>query len=88
MFGPAVVPRTFTLTNFLGGISRTLNVANQLIPLYNQAKPLLSNAKNILGVLKVVNEPDKVPEATFKEIKKESISDSLPINTNNPTFFI
>lgn len=90
MFGNPVVPKTFTLTKFLGGISKTLNVANQLIPLYNQARPLISNARNILGVLKTMNTKESGTLAiTNNSEKKESASDSISYtNVNNPTFFI
>ena len=89
MFGNQMVPRAFSFTKILGGISKALNVANQLIPLYNQAKPIISNARNILGVLKEVNSKDVVDdkniiESTDYQIKKEDNSS----NSNNPTFFI
>jgi hypothetical protein len=88
MFGNTVIPRTFSFTRILGGLSKTLNVANQIIPLYNQAKPLINNARNILGVLKEVNNTPiskntNIIDADYK-IKKEDTSS----NFNNPTFFI
>lgn len=89
MFGNQMVPKAFSFTKILGGISKTLNVANQLIPLYNQAKPIISNARNILGVLKEFNSKDSVNnkntiESNDYQIKKEDNSS----NSNNPTFFI
>lgn len=90
MFGNQMVPRAFNFTKILGGISKTLNVANQLIPLYNQAKPIISNARNILGVLKEFNSKDfeesknNIIESKDYKIKKEELSS----NENNPTFFI
>ena len=89
MFGNQMVPRAFSFTKILGGISKTLNVANQLIPLYNQAKPIISHARNILGVLKEFNSKDSVSnkniiESNDYQIKKEDNSS----NSNNPTFFI
>ena len=39
-------------TNMIGGISKVLGIANQVIPIYLKAKPVIHNAKNILGVLK------------------------------------
>jgi len=89
MFGTGIPTKSFSLMKVLGGISKTLNVANQLIPLYNQAKPMISNAKNILGVLKTVNSTpinNKIIETTNYEIKKEESYNSS--NFNNPTFFI
>lgn len=89
MFTNPMMPKTFSFTKILGGISKTLNVANQLIPLYNQAKPIISNARNILGVLKEFNTKDLAEskntiEAKDYEIKKEDNSS----NINAPTFFI
>ena len=91
MFGAQIPTKTFSFTKILGGISKTLNVANQLIPLYNQAKPILSNARNILDVLKDFNEPKNYTQKTIIdtedfEIKKDSNTESS--NYNNPTFFI
>lgn len=89
MFGNSMIPKTFSFTKILSGISKTLNVANQIIPLYNQAKPIISNARNILGVLKEFNTKDLAEakntiEAKDYEIKKEDNSS----NINAPTFFI
>ena len=33
-------------------MSKTLNVVNQLIPLYKEAKPMLSNAQNAFKIVK------------------------------------
>lgn len=91
MFGTPIPTKAFSFTKVLSGISKTLNVANQLIPLYNQAKPLISNARNILGVLKEVNNSTDsnkktIINTTDYEIKNEEPQDSS--NLNNPTFFI
>lgn len=87
MFGTSIPTKSFSLIKILGGVSKTLNVANQLIPLYNQAKPMITNARNILGVLKTVNttSSNNIETSDYK-IKKEESSNSS--NFNNPTFFI
>ena len=54
MFGTGIPTKSFSLIKILGGISKTLNVANQIIPIYNQAKPMISNARNLLGTLKIM----------------------------------
>lgn len=42
MFGGPVTSG-LTFTKVLGGISKTLGVANQIIPLYREAKPMINN---------------------------------------------
>ncbi len=76
---PEVLKNTLTLPKVLGGISKTIGVAKELIPLYEQAKPLWNNAKTALKVLKVMNTPDSKPTPTTslnkpKEIASPSIS--------------
>ena len=36
---------TFSLGGILNGVNRTLGIANQVIPLWQQTKPLINNAK-------------------------------------------
>lgn len=55
MFGTNTIGSGLTLTKVLGGISRGLSIANQVIPLYQQAKPMIQNAKKIMGVLREFN---------------------------------
>lgn len=89
MFGTNVTGSGLTFGKVLGGISKTLSIANQVIPLYQQAKPMINNAKTIMNVLKGLktdNKPIKkttninqdIKEVKYKEIKQQ---------TNSPTFF-
>ena len=73
-----------TFGKIIGGISKTLNIVNQAIPLYKQVRPLIS-------IFKEFNKPDTVTNSKEKSI---AISNTLPlktkitsISTNNPTFF-
>ncbi len=50
MFGPKIP--TFSLGRIVGGLSKTLGVVNQIIPLYKEAKPVIQNAKNAVGLIK------------------------------------
>lgn len=79
----------------ISGISKSLNVANQLIPIYREVKPVIGNAKTILSTLKEFRNPNiKNTQKTIlnknKNIKKDI---SLKENTsnistnNNPVFF-
>lgn len=74
----------FSLLQLIGGLSKTLNIANQMIPIYKQVKPLISNSKNVLSNLQKLN----INKAT--NINKQSISNTQNIvsNTNSPTFFL
>ena len=80
-----------TFGKVIGGISKTLNLVNQAIPLYKQMRPIISNAGSILSIFKEFNKPDTVTNSKEKSI---AISNTLPlktkitsISTNNPTFF-
>ena len=46
------VPGGFNLSRLLGGISKSLNVANQVIPIYQQLSPMVQNARRAFGALK------------------------------------
>ncbi len=90
MFG-APVQSGLTFSKVLSGISKTLSVANQVIPLYREAKPMINNAKNILSVLREMNtgSSNKDSEkAKTKEIKKDSIKKTKTNYSNSPTFFL
>ncbi len=89
MFGTPV-NSGLTLTKVISGISKTLNIANQVIPLYKEAKPMINNARTVLSVLKGMgntnnnktNNNNKVIEQKKEPIKNTTIS------TNSPKFFI
>ena len=87
MFGSNVVNSGLSFGKVLNGISKTLSIANQVIPLYQQAKPMINNAKTILSVLKGIkdtNAPAKINNITTK---KEPENKSIIENTNTPIFF-
>ena len=46
---PGVARTGLTLPKVLGGIQKTLNIANQVIPLYAQIKPIIKNAQSALS---------------------------------------
>ena len=74
---------SFSLLKIVGGLSKTLNVANQLIPLYKQIKPVLSNSGKILSNLQNINLNNKVKNATvISETSTPATSSS-----NQPIFF-
>ena len=87
MFG-APVNNSLTFTKVLGGISKTLSIANQVIPLYREAKPMINNAKTILSVLKDVNKPKQKQITNIRMGKKDTPTKTNTIITNSPSFFL
>lgn len=81
-----------TFGKVISGISKTLNIVNQAIPLYKQVRPIISNAGSILNIFKEFNKPDTLNNSKIKSITvNDTPSSSKPkinsISTNSPTFF-
>lgn len=81
-----------TFGKVISGISKTLNIVNQAIPLYKQVRPIISNAGSILSIFKEFNKPDTLTNSKTKSITVNDTSLPLKskissISTNNPTFF-
>ena len=74
----------FSLVRLLSGLSKTLNVANQVIPMYKKAKPTIENARTLFNTFKNINITDK-SDKKKELIKKEPVNSSL---INKPQFFI
>ena len=70
-----------SLTKIITGFSKTLNIANQLIPLYKQVKPIIQNGNKILSKLNNLNTTTKNNSNNNTIITKEIK------NNNQPTFF-
>lgn len=92
---PGVVKSGLSLTKVIGGVSKTLSVANQLIPLYVKAKPLINNAKSTFNVAKEIlsttnTNNHALPNKVTKTKEKRSVNTITPPikNTNNPVFFL
>ena len=92
MFGSNVTSG-FTLTKVLGGISRGLSIANQVIPLYQQVKPMVQSAKKVIGVLGELNKTNNnnsnsSNNKTTVEVTPKEKTEPIRIqSTNNPVFF-
>ena len=87
------INNNLSISKVIKGISKTLNIANQVIPLYQQVKPIINNASSILSVFKEFNSNDdknttsnssnnikttpKVLTNTLPE-KKELVANGLP----------
>lgn len=85
MFGNNIV-RPFTLTRVLSGISRSLNFANQVIPIYQQAKPMINNARQVISAIREFAHSDTPIVPAKKEIKKTVLENKVT-NSSNPVFF-
>ncbi len=82
-----------TLPKVLSGISKTLNVANQVIPIYREAKPMINNAKTIFSALKEFGKTNNTTNGTTNNTQKETTKkDTAPtsrvVSSNNPKFFL
>ncbi len=92
MFGTNVTSG-LTLTKVLGGISRGLSIANQVIPLYQQVKPMVQSAKKVIGVLGELNKTsnnnsNSSNNKTTVEVSSKEKTEPIRIqSTNNPVFF-
>ncbi len=81
-----------TFGKVISGISKTLNIVNQAIPLYKQVRPIINNAGSILSIFKEFNRPDidtniKEKSITLKDTSLPLKSTIKRISTNSPTFF-
>lgn len=96
---PGTIKTGLSLSKVISGVSKTLNVANQMFPLYMQAKPIIQNARGTLKIAKefltppkqettkqTLKMPDKnTPQKIQNKTKKESIA---AFQTSGPIFFL
>lgn len=88
MFGTNVVSSGLSLTKVLGGISKGLSIANQVIPLYQQAKPMIQNARKVMNVLGELKKTNNISKTTVDVKNVKEKTESLMIqSTNSPVFF-
>ena len=88
MFGQNTLSSALTLTKVLGGIRTSLNIVNQVIPIYKEVKPMVTNARKVLNVLKEINvpSPTKNDKVTLNTSSKEKTVKSSSLQSN-PVFF-
>lgn len=89
MFG-GPVNSGLTFTKVLSGISKTLGVANQVIPLYREAKPMINNARTILAVLKGFNGKGSTTSNNSNNISTNTKMEEVPkrVQSSGPNFFL
>ncbi len=88
---PGVARTGLTLPKVLGGIQKTLNIANQVIPLYVQVKPIIKNAQGAFSVAKgLLAAPSAKPTTPAKVQDQDTKKQDKPPVTysNNPVFFL
>lgn len=92
MFGAETAVKGLSLAKVLTGINRTLSIANQVIPLYQQAKPMIQNARSAFKLLKefapsndAKNIAQQVPEKTERVKQKKT---NITSSSNQPVFFV
>ena len=67
-----------SITKILGGISKSLSIAEQIIPIYQKISPSISNLRNIVSNFKINKNTNNIKQ--IKTITNNS-------NSHNPTFF-
>lgn len=93
MFGTNTITSSFSLSKVLGGISKGLTIANQVIPLYQQAKPMISNAKKIMNLVKEFNRSstNSTPNNNKTTLNVEKVQEKTevlkPQSNSLPVFF-
>ncbi len=75
---------SISLLKIINGLSKTINIANQMLPLYNQIKPIITSGSKMLSN---INNSTKIE--TPKQItKKETLVEvNQKNNSSLPTFF-
>ena len=82
-----VVGTGLTLTKVISGLSKTVNIVKEVIPIYENVKPMLVNTKKIFKYFQngnniVLKNSNNILN---RQIKKTTSTTSNLIN--NPTFF-
>lgn len=76
-----------SLLKIVNGLSRTLNIANQMIPLYKQVKPVIANSGKILAGIKSLNTVKVNNSNNNAAVKINPEPITTTPNLNVPTFF-
>ena len=94
MYSAGGITKGLTLTKIIGGLSKTLQIANQVIPLYQKARPMIQNGRSMMGILKEFKKSSpktiEAPNATIVNLKKERPNTQKKEETSptSPTFFL
>lgn len=83
-----------TISNFLNGTQRVLNIANQTIPLVKQVRPMIGNAKTMFKVMSEFKKADRklsnsnLNDNNTKTEEVEIIQSNEIQEENGPIFFV
>lgn len=85
-----------SISNFLNGTQKVLNIANQTIPIVKQVKPMIHNTKTMFKVMNEFKRVQKPNQQQNNNTENTIINDEVIKNTVNeesnikegPTFFI
>lgn len=94
MFNTPPLTNTFSIGKIVGGLSKTLGVVNQIIPLYKEAKPMIQNARNAISLIKEFSSTTTNKVITNTEKNMQPIKEKIEIinnssqNKKGPTFFL
>lgn len=80
---------TLSLSKVLSGISKTLGIVNQAIPIYKEIKPMVSSARKVFEIAKEFNKTTsaKIVDITPKKEVTENVTSDKLVNNTNPVFF-
>ena len=81
------VPRGFNIAKIIGGLSKSLNVANQMIPLYQQLSPMVQNARKAFGALKEMSNTPQNKNNNNIQVNNNQNKRTIKTSSNNPSFF-
>lgn len=94
MFGNNIIGgvarNTLTLPRILNGISKTLGVVNQAIPLYKQAKPMIEKGRTLFKLATEFNKSSTPPTKSFTTnslTTKKEAPKLKSTSSNKPVFF-
>ncbi len=98
MFGTSAVTGGLTIGKVVGGISKSLGIINQLIPLYRETKPMIGNLRSAFSLIKEFKNSGNTAKTNNKitnitnnsnNIKSTNNSSTFKeINSNKPVFFV
>ncbi len=84
MFGPRSIFSGLSLGRVVGGISKTLGVVNQIIPIYKEAKPMIDNAKSAFALMKEFGNKATTRVLNNTEKNLKPLKDKINVSLNNP----
>lgn len=72
-----------SLLKVVNGLSKTLNIANQMIPLYKQVKPIISNSNKFISGIKSLNTAKPKVQAQNSNNNSNNNNNNNNNNSNN-----